>query len=117
NRGVRLTRSLYRPFSPRPPLSTSNSRRSSGLTTTTDTCSRHTRASRRGGHRTCPGSKPIVQNGLPNHVLPESPFPGQPTLIQSAPTAAFKPAFSCPELRAQVVRWGRLGRGHGDARF
>src|SRR5437588_1789979 len=60
-----------------------NSRRSSGLTTTTDTSSRLTRASRRGGHRACSGSKPIVQNGLPHCVLPESPCPGRLTLIRS----------------------------------
>jgi hypothetical protein len=27
-----------------------------------------------------PGSKPIVQNGLPSCALPESPYPDQPTV-------------------------------------
>ena len=74
NRGARPTQSTCRPISPRPLYSSTNWR-TSGRTTTTDTCSQHIRASRRGGHRVSPSSKLIVQNGLPNHVLQKAPVP------------------------------------------
>lgn len=72
--------------------------RSSGLTTTTDTSSRLTRASSRGGHRNFSGSKPIVQNGLPGCVLPESPCPGQSTLIRSAPNSSLQARIFMPRI-------------------
>ena len=68
------------PTAPTSPSSLVNEWRTSGRTTTTDACSRHIRASRRGGHRNSPSSKLIVQNGLPNRVLRESPCPGRPTV-------------------------------------
>ena len=51
--------------------------RTSGRTTTTDTCSRHNPGKSQGRPKeTSPRSKRIVQNGLPGCVLPESPRPG-----------------------------------------
>jgi hypothetical protein len=50
------------------------------------------RASRRGGHRTSTGSKPIVHYGLPNHVLPEGPYPGRAT-VRPAPDRPPRTSF------------------------
>ena len=86
--------------------SSSDEWRTSGRTTTTDACSRHIRASRRGGHRNSPSSKLIVQNGLPNHVLRESPCPGRPT-VRPGPD-------SNPQLRSFMPRIGAAAGSHGE---
>ena len=44
------------------------------------------------------GSKPIVQNGLPSYVLPESPYPDRRT-VSPDPDGALTRSFSCPEIR------------------
>jgi hypothetical protein len=48
--------------------------RTSGQTTTTDTCSRHIRASRRGGHRVSPSSKLIVHKRPAQLRSPRKPL-------------------------------------------
>ena len=50
----------------------------SGQTTTTDTRSQRTRASRRGGHRITTGSQPIVQTGPPTTFPKKAPQPRSP---------------------------------------
>jgi hypothetical protein len=88
----------------------STERENHGRTTQTDTCSKHTRASRRGGHRECTGSKPIVQNGLPNCVLPESPCPGHRTVAPD-PDEPSKTHFHAPRpARDRAARGGCRGR-------
>ena len=54
--------------------------RTGGQTTQTDTCLRHNRASRRGGHRECSDSKPIVHKR-----------PAQPAFSQKAPVPVARP--------------------------
>jgi hypothetical protein len=54
-----------------------------GQTTQTDSCSQHTRAGRRGGHRKVGLEAHRARNGLPSLRSPENPCPGQPKLRPS----------------------------------
>jgi hypothetical protein len=54
-----------------------------GQTTQTDSCSRHTRAGRRGGHRKVGLKAHRAKTGLPSLRSPKSPYPGQPKLRPS----------------------------------
>jgi hypothetical protein len=69
------------------------SRETQGQTTTTDT--KRTGQVAGAATETSPGSKPIVQNGLPNHVLPEGPYPGRAT-VRPAPDRPPKSEFHAP---------------------
>ena len=65
---------------PFPRSSPSISREPVGKTTHTDSCSQHTRAGRRGGHRKVGLEAHRARNGLPNLRSQEAPVPGQPTV-------------------------------------
>src|SRR3954453_4280736 len=53
-----------------------------------------------------PGSKPIVQNGLPNLRSPEGPCPSRPTLgRQPDDTGAFKEQFHAPRRSSDALGW------------
>ena len=67
-------------------ISSTDDGRTGGQTTTTDTRSQRTRASRRGDQRTTTGSQPIVQTGLPHCVPPRKPpCPGSPLTTRPEP--------------------------------
>ena len=57
---------------------------------------------------TSAGSKPIVQNGLPNCVLPEGPYPGR-TTVWPAPDRPSKKQFHAPRPAATYSRSCRYG--------
>jgi len=65
--------------------------------------SKRNRTGRRGGHRTKPGSKPIVQTGLPTLRSPESPRSGQPT-VRSPPDVSSRGGFHVPSSDRVVDR-------------
>jgi hypothetical protein len=56
-----------------PPRSLNDDREAAGEATETDSCSRHSRVSRRGGPETTSSSQLIASGGLPCHAPPESP--------------------------------------------
>ena len=57
-----------------PSLDVTVTRETGGRTTRTDSCSRHTRASRRGGHRGFVGLTAQLKHGLPSLRSPKSPI-------------------------------------------
>jgi hypothetical protein len=65
-------------------------------TTTTTICARSAIGQVAGRPPKSTGSKPIVQNGLPSYVLPESPYPDQ-TTVSRDPDGTLTRSFSCPE--------------------
>src|SRR4051794_15529851 len=78
------------------PLTSTSGREAGGQATQTDTCSRHTRASRRGGHEQRRPHGPSVTSGLPYQRFPEiSPGPGQRML--PGPSDGSRAAVSSPD--------------------
>jgi hypothetical protein len=97
---------------PSDPLTTTSSPRwtgrTSGRTTTTDTCSRHNPGKPQGRPReTSPRSKRIVQSGLPGCVLPESPCPGSPDRTVRAGQQPSEDHFHAPTSRRLVRKMPR----------
>ena len=81
--------------------------RTGGQTTQTDSCSQHTRAGRRGGHRKVGLKAHRARNGLPSLRSPESPCSGQPNLRPN-PDSTLTATVSCPESRhlSRLARYG-----------
>src|SRR4051794_9257075 len=78
------------------PLTSTSGREAGGQATQTDTCSRHTRASRRGGHEQRRAHGPSVTSGLPYQCFPEiSPGPGK--LMLPGASDGSRAAVSSPD--------------------
>ena len=80
--------------------------RTSGQTTTTDTCSQHNPGKSQGRPKEkSPRSKRIVQNGLPDCVLPESPRPGSADRTARAGQQPSERHFHAPRSERLVEVW------------